>query len=55
MPLTPGKSPAVVSQNISEFSHGQTYQKTKRKFGLQKAHKQAIAVAMDKKRKSGGK
>ena len=55
MPLKAGKSKAVVSQNISEFSHGQTFQKTQRKFGLAKAHKQAIAVAMSQKRKSGGK
>ena len=55
MPLTPGKSRAVVSQNIREFSKGQTYQKTASKFGLAKAHKQAVAVAMNQRRKSGGK
>jgi hypothetical protein len=52
MPLTPGKSKAVVSKNISEFHTGETYAKTKAKFGKEKADKQAIAAAMSEKRKS---
>jgi len=52
MPLKPGKSKKVVSENISEFHKGETYSKTKKKFGKEKADKQAVAVAMNKKRKS---
>jgi hypothetical protein len=37
MPLTAGKSEAVVSQNIEEFHRGKTYQRTKAKFGKDKA------------------
>ena len=57
MPLKAGSSQATVSQNIREFSHGATYQKTAKKFGASKAHRQAIAVAMSTARKSrkGGK
>jgi hypothetical protein len=52
MPLKSGKSKKVVSDNISEFHKGQTYAKTKGKFGKEKADRQAIAVALSKKRKS---
>jgi hypothetical protein len=52
MPLKSGKSKKVVSENISEFHTGKTYAKTKAKFGKAKADKQAVAVAMSKKRKS---
>lgn len=51
MPLKSGKSKKVVSENISEFHTGKTYAKTKAKFGKGKADKQAVAVAMSKKRK----
>ena len=52
MPLKPGKGKKVVSENISEFHKGKTFAKTEAKFGKEKADKQAVAVAMDKKRKS---
>lgn len=52
MPLKPGKSQAVVSQNIEEFHRGKTYQRTKAKFGKDKANKQAVAVALSKAGKS---
>lgn len=52
MPLKPGKSNKVVSQNIKEFSKGKTFANTKSKFGEAKARKQAIAVALSEKRKS---
>ena len=52
MPLKKGKSKKVVSENISEFHGGETYSKTKKKFGKKKADKQAIAVAMSKAGKS---
>lgn len=52
MPLKPGSSQKVISQNISEFHGGKTYAKTRRKFGKDKANKQAVAVAMDSAGKS---
>ena len=52
MPLKPGKSKAVVSQNIEEFHRGKTYQRTKAKFGKEKANKQAVAAALSKAGKS---
>jgi hypothetical protein len=48
MPLKPGKSDKVVSENISEFHGGATYQHTKEKFGKETADKQAVAAAMNK-------
>lgn len=55
MPLKKGKSKKVVSDNISEFHTGETYARTKAKFGKEKADKQAVAVALDTARKSGKK
>jgi hypothetical protein len=52
MPLKSGKSKKVVSENISEFHKGKTFAKTEAKFGKEKADKQAVAVAMSKKRKA---
>lgn len=52
MPLKSGKSNKTVSQNIKEFSKGKTFAHTKDKFGETKARKQAIAVALNEKRKS---
>jgi len=52
MPLKPGKSKKVVSENISEFHKGKTFAATKEKFGKEKADKQAIAVALSKKGKA---
>jgi hypothetical protein len=52
MPLKPGKSQKVVSQNIKEIHSGPQYEKTKREHGKAVADKQAIAIAMDKKRES---
>ncbi len=54
MPLKPGTSNATVSKNISEFHGGKTYNHTKAKFGKARADKQAVAVALSEKRKSGG-
>lgn len=55
MPLKRGTSKKTVSKNISEFHKGKTYAHTKAKFGKAKANKQAVAVAMATKRKSGKK
>jgi hypothetical protein len=53
--MKPGKSRKTVSQNISEFHHGETFAKTKAKFGKETADKQAVAAAMSQKRKSARK
>jgi hypothetical protein len=55
MPLKKGKSKKTISKNISEFHKGKTYAKTTKKFGKDKANKQAIAVALSTARKSGTK
>lgn len=36
----------VASRNISEFSHGATFKRTKKKFGVKRARAQAIAVGL---------
>ena len=54
MPLKKGSSQKVISENISEFHGGETYGKTKAKFGKEKADKQAVAVALSQARRSGG-
>lgn len=53
MPLKPGKSKATVSANIKELHTGKTFARTKQKFGKAKADKQAVAIALSEKRKSG--
>jgi hypothetical protein len=50
-----GKSQNVISKNIAEFHGGETYQKTKKKFGKEKADRQAIAVALAEARRSASK
>jgi hypothetical protein len=55
MPLKKGTSKKTVSKNISEFHGGKTYTRTKKKFGAEKANKQAIAVALETKRRSAKK
>jgi hypothetical protein len=52
MPLIPGKSPATVSKNISEFHKGPTFEHTSEKFGKDRANKQAVAVALHSAGKS---
>jgi hypothetical protein len=48
MPLIPGKSDKVVSENIGELHQGQTYASTREKEGAKMANKQAIAIALRK-------
>lgn len=50
VPLKKGSSKKV-SENISEFHKGETYQKTAKKFGKAKADKQAVAVALETARR----
>jgi len=52
VPLQSGKSKEVISKNISEFHGGETYAKTEKKFGKERANAQAIAVAMSKAKMS---
>jgi len=54
MPLRPGRSKAVVSENIAEFHTGKTYANTAAKYGKKRADKQAVAVALNTARKTGG-
>ncbi len=48
MPLKPGKSNKVVSENSAEFHKGKTFKKTAAKHGKKTADKQAVAVALKK-------
>ena len=52
MPLTKGKSKKTVSKNISELHGGKTFAHTAKKFGKDKANKQAVAIALNTARKS---
>ena len=55
MPLKRGSSRATISKNIQEFTGGNTYNKTAKKFGKAKARRQAVAVALNTARKSGAR
>ena len=55
MPLVKSKSKKAVSKNIKEFSKGKTFKKTSKKYGKEKAIKQAIAVALETQRRSKNK
>ena len=52
MPLKSGSSQKTISSNIDELHDGDTFARTKAKFGKAKANKQAIAIAYSKARKS---
>ncbi len=54
MPLKKTASKKGISKNIEEFHGGETYAKTKSKFGKKRADKQAVAVALNIARKAGG-
>lgn len=55
MPLKKGKSKATVSENIRELHKGKTHARTQAKFGKKRADKQAVAIALNEQRKSGGR
>ena len=46
-----GRSRRVISENIREFHHGNTYARTKRKFGKRTADRQAVAAAFSQSRR----
>lgn len=52
MPVKPGASRKVISANIRELKKGPQYQQTKREHGRAAAHKQAVAIAIDKAKES---
>lgn len=55
MPLKKGTSKKTVSKNIRELHQGKTYARTRKKFGAKKANKQAVAIALNERRKSAAK
>lgn len=52
MPLRRGTSKKILSENISEFHHGGTYARTKKKYGKKAADRQAVAVAYAQRRRT---
>lgn len=55
MPMKPGKSKKVISENIREMHHGPSYKKVAKRHGAKVAHKMAIAAAFSNARKTGSK
>ena len=54
MPLKAGSSNKIIGENIRELHGGNTYERTKRKYGKSRADKQAIAIAMSKSGRAFG-
>jgi hypothetical protein len=52
MPMRKSASKAATDENFHEFKHGETYRRTKKKFGEKVAHKQLVAAVLANKRKS---
>jgi hypothetical protein len=53
MPLKHGKSRKVISANIRELKSGPQYRETVKEHGRVTAHKQAVAIALEKAREAG--
>jgi len=53
MPLKEGKSRKVISENIRELKQGEQYKKTRAAHGKDVAHKQTVAIALEKAREAG--
>lgn len=51
MPLKPGSSAAVKSENFDEFRHGKTFAHTEAKFGKARAEKQMVAAVLSNARR----
>lgn len=52
MPLARGTSRKTLQKNIREFHTGETYARTRKKYGKRKADRQAIAAAYAARRTS---
>lgn len=48
MPLESGSSKKTISKNIRELRTGKTYERTKKKYGKEKATQQSVAIALSK-------
>lgn len=55
MPMIKSASKRATEANFDEFRHGKTFDKTRRKFGKDKARKQMIAAVLSNKRKAAKK
>lgn len=55
MPIKPGASRKVISHNIKELKSGPQYRATVKSHGRATAHKQIVAIALEKARESGAK
>jgi len=55
MPIKPGNSRKIISQNIRELHEGPQFERTRKKFGAKKANAQADAIALSQARKPYGR
>jgi len=53
MPLKEGKSRRTISANIRELKQGPQYKETVKSHGKDVAHKQTVAIALEKAREAG--
>jgi len=53
MPLKHGASRKVIGENIRELKKGPQYAETKKAHGKDVAHKQVVAIALEKAREAG--
>jgi hypothetical protein len=55
MPLIKSASKKATQQNFDEVRHGNTFKRTEKKFGKDKARKQMVAIVLSNKRKAQAK